>query len=82
MNEIPNQEVLAKMWAMVLPYIGGAWEMLQQVWNESPTPVLIGIIVGILLARVARGILIVGAIAVCAIVAVRLFGLNIPGLPG
>ncbi|AOJ79200.1 hypothetical protein WS86_00205 (plasmid) [Burkholderia savannae] len=80
MNELPSQEIVAQVWAMVSPYISGGWAMLQCLWNESPKPVLIGVVVGMLLARVVRGILIVGVVAACAMVAVRVFGVAVPGL--
>jgi len=65
---------------MVSPYVGGAWAALQRIFAETPTPLLIGIVVGLLLARVLRGVLIVAGLAAVVFVAVRVFGIAVPGL--
>lgn len=80
MDNLPIDALLMQMWQMVSPYVGGAWAMLQRIYAETPTPLLIGIVVGLLLARVLRGVLIVAGLAAVAFVAVRFFGIPVPGL--
>lgn len=72
--------LLTQIWQMVSPYVGGAWAALQRIFAETPTPLLIGIVVGLLLARVLRGVLIVAGLAAAVFVAVRVFGIAVPGL--
>ncbi|MFX3569323.1 MULTISPECIES: hypothetical protein [Comamonadaceae] len=72
--------MLTQIWQMVSPYVGGAWAALQRIFAETPTPLLIGIVVGLLLARVLRGVLIVAGLAAVVFVAVRVFGIAVPGL--
>lgn len=72
--------LLTQIWQMVSPYVGGAWAALQRIFAETPTPLLIGIVVGLLLARVLRGLLIVAGLAAVVFVAVRVFGIAVPGL--
>ncbi|MCQ6964082.1 MULTISPECIES: hypothetical protein [Betaproteobacteria] len=72
--------LLTQIWQMVSPYVGGAWAALQRIFAETPTPLLIGIVVGLLLARVLRGVLIVAGLAAVVFVAVRVFGIAVPGL--
>jgi hypothetical protein len=67
-------------WQMVSPYVSGAWAVLQRIFTETPTPLLIGIAVGLLLARVLRGVLVVAGLAALVFVAVRVFGIVVPGL--
>lgn len=80
MDNLPMDALLLQAWQMVSPYVGGAWATLQRIYAETPTPLLIGVVVGLLLARVLRGILIVAGLAAVMFVAVRLFGIAVPGL--
>ena len=52
MDNLPMDALLTQIWQMVSPYVGGAWAALQRIFAETPTPLLIGIVVGLLLARV------------------------------
>ncbi len=72
--------LLTQRWQMVSPYLVGACAALQRIFAETPTPLLIGIVVGLLLARVLRGVLIVAGLAAVVFVAVRVFGIAVPGL--
>ena len=65
---------------MVALYVGEAWAALQHIIEEAPTSLLVGIVVGLLLARVVRSVLIVAALVVLAFAATRLFGMGTPGL--
>ncbi len=80
MDNLPMDALLTQIWQMVSPYVGGAWAALQRIFAENPTPLLIGIVVGLLLARVLRGVLIVAGLAAVVFVAVRVFGIAVPGL--
>ncbi len=80
MDNLPTDALLTQIWQMVSPYVGGAWAALQRIFAETPTPLLIGIVVGLLLARVLRGVLIVAGLAAVVFVAVRVFGIAVPGL--
>lgn len=80
MDNLPIDALLTQIWQMVSPYVGGAWAALQRIFAETPTPLLIGIVVGLLLARVLRGVLIVAGLAAVVFVAVRVFGIAVPGL--
>lgn len=80
MDNLPMDALLTQVWQMVSPYVGGAWAALQRIFAETPTPLLIGIVVGLLLARVLRGVLIVAGLAAVVFVAVRVFGIAVPGL--
>ncbi|ANC47557.1 hypothetical protein N5D77_24300 [Comamonas thiooxydans] len=80
MDNLPMDAMLTQIWQMVSPYVGGAWAALQRIFAETPTPLLIGIVVGLLLARVLRGVLIVAGLAAVVFVAVRVFGIAVPGL--
>ena len=80
MDNLPMDAMLTQIWQMVSPYVGGAWAALQRIFAETPTPLLIGIVVGLLLARVLRGVLIVAGLAAGVFVAVRVFGIAVPGL--
>lgn len=80
MDNLPMDTLLTQIWQMVSPYMGGAWAALQRIFAETPTPLLIGIVVGLLLARVLRGVLIVAGLAAVVFVAVRVFGIAVPGL--
>lgn len=80
MDNLPMDALLTQIWQMVSPYVGGAWTALQRIFAETPTPLLIGIVVGLLLARVLRGVLIVAGLAAVVFVAVRVFGIAVPGL--
>lgn len=80
MDNLPMDALLTQIWQMVSPYVGGAWAALQRIFAETPTPLLIGIVVGLLLARVLRGVLIVAGLAAVVFVAVRVFGIAVPGL--
>ena len=80
MDNLPMDALLTQIWQMVSPYVGGAWAALQRIFAETPTPLLIGIVVGLLLARVLRGVLIVAGLAAVVFVAVRVFGFAVPGL--
>ena len=80
MDNLPMDALLTQIWQMVSPYVGGAWAALQRIFAETPTPLLIGIVVGLLLARVLRGVLIVAGLAAVVFVAVRVFGSAVPGL--
>lgn len=80
MDNLPMDALLTQIWQMVSPYVGGAWAALQRIFAETPTPLLIGIVVGLLLARVLRGLLIVAGLAAVVFVAVRVFGIAVPGL--
>ena len=80
MDNLPMDALLTQIWQMVSPYVGGAWAALQRIFAETPTPLLIGIVVGLLLARVLRGALIVAGLAAVVFVAVRVFGIAVPGL--
>lgn len=80
MDNLPIDALLLQVWQMVSPYVGGAWATLQRIYAETPTPLLIGVVVGLLLARVLRGILIVAGLAAVVFVAVRVFGIAVPGL--
>jgi len=80
MDNLPMDALLTQIWQMVSPYVGGAWAALQRIFAETPTPLLIGIVVGLLLARVLRGVLIVAGLAAVGFVAVRVFGIAVPGL--
>ena len=79
MDNLPMDALLTQIWQMVSPYVGGAWAALQRIFAETPTPLLIGIVVGLLLARVLRGVLIVAGLAAVVFVAVRVFGIAVPG---
>jgi hypothetical protein len=78
MNNLPMDMLLTQVWEMVLLYAGGAWAALQRIYAETPAPLLVGILVGLLLARVLRGLLIVAGLVVVVIVAVRVFGIAMP----
>ena len=80
MDNLPMDALLTQIWQMVSPYVGGAWAALQRIFAETPTPLLIGIVVGLLIARVQRGELIVAGLAAVVFVAVRVFGIAVPGL--
>lgn len=80
MDNLPMDALLTQIWQMVSPYVGGAWAALQRIFAETPTPLLIDIVVGLLLARVLRGVLIVAGLAAVVFVAVRVFGIAVPGL--
>ena len=80
MDNLPMDALLTQIWQMVSPYVGGVWAALQRIFAETPTPLLIGIVVGLLLARVLRGVLIVAGLAAVVFVAVRVFGIAVPGL--
>lgn len=80
MDNLLIDTLLTQVWKMVSPYVGGAWATLQRIYAETPTPLLIGVVVGLLLARVLRGILIVAGLAAVVFVAVRMFGVAVPGL--
>ena len=80
MDNLPMDALLTQIWQMVSPYVGGAWAALQRIFAETPTPLLIGIVGGLLLARVLRGVLIVAGLAAVVFVAVRVFGIAVPGL--
>jgi len=84
MDNLPMDALLTQIWQMASPYVGGAWAALQRIFAETPTPLLIGIVVGLLLARVLRGVLrgvlIVAGLAAVVFVAVRGFGIAVPGL--
>ena len=80
MDNLPIDALLTQIWQMVSPYLGGVWATLQRIYAETPTTLLIGVVVGLLLARVLRGLLIVAGLAAVAFVAVRLFGISVPGL--
>lgn len=80
MDNLPIDTLFMQVWQMISPYVGGAWAMLQRIYAETPTPLLIGIVVGLLLARVLRGLLIVAGLAAVLFVAVRFFGISVPGL--
>ena len=80
MDNLLIDTLLTQIWKMVSPYVGGAWATLQRIYAETPTPLLIGVVVGLLLARVLRGILIVAGLAAVVFVAVRMFGVAVPGL--
>ena len=80
MDNLPMDALLTQIWQMVSPYVGGAWAALQRIFAETPTPLLVGIVVGLLLARVLRGVLIVAGLAAVVFVAVRVFGIAVPGL--
>ena len=80
MDNLPMDALLTQIWQMVSPYVGGAWAALQRIFAQTPTPLLIGIVVGLLLARVLRGVLIVAGLAAVVFVAVRVFGIAVPGL--
>ncbi len=80
MDNLPMDALLTQIWQMASPYVGGAWAALQRIFAETPTPLLIGIVVGLLLARVLRGVLIVAGLAAVVFVAVRVFGIAVPGL--
>lgn len=80
MDNLPMDALLTQIWQMVSPYVGGAWAALQRIFAETPTPLLIGIVVGLLLARVLRGVLIVAGLVAVVFVAVRVFGIAVPGL--
>lgn len=71
--------LLAQLWEMLYPYVGDAWSTLQRIYAETPTPLLIGIVVGLLLVRVLRGILVVVCLAALVFVAARMFGIAVPG---
>lgn len=79
MDNLPIDALLLQVWQMA-PYVGGAWATLQRIYAETPTPLLIGVVVGLLLARVLRGILIVAGLAAVVFVAARVFGIAVPGL--
>lgn len=80
MDNLPMDALLTQIWQMVSPYVGGAWAALQRIFAETPAPLLIGIVVGLLLARVLRGVLVVAGLAAVVFVAVRVFGIAVPGL--
>ncbi len=80
MDNLPMDALLTQIWQMVSPYVGGAWAALQRIFAETPTPLLSGIVVGLLLSRVLRGVLIVAGLAAVVFVAVRVFGIAVPGL--
>lgn len=80
MDNLPIDQLLTQIWQMVYPYVGGAWEALQRIFNETPTPLLIGVIVGLLLARVLRSMLVVAGLAAVVFVAVKVFGVSLPVL--
>jgi hypothetical protein len=80
MDNLPIDALLLQVWQMVSPYVGGVWATLQRIYAETPTPLLIGVVVGLLLARVLRGILIVAGLAAVVFVAVRVFGIAVPSL--
>ena len=80
MDNVPTDALLLQVWQMLSPYVGGAWAMLQKIYAETPTPLLIGIIVGLLFARVVRSLLIVMGLIAVAFVAARIFGISVPGL--
>lgn len=80
MDNLLIDTLLTQIWKMVSPYVGGAWATLQRIYAETPTSLLIGVVVGLLLARVLRGILIVAGLAAVVFVAVRMFGVAVPGL--
>lgn len=80
MNNLPIDALLTQTWQMTSPYVSAAWEALQRIYAGAPTPLLIGIVVGLLLARVLRGVLIVAGLVAVALVAVRVFGIALPGV--
>lgn len=49
-------------------------------YAETPAPLLIGIVVGLLSARILRVLLIVAGVAAVLFVAVRVFGITVPSL--
>lgn len=79
-DNLPMDALLLQVWQMVSHYVGGPWATLQRLYAETPTPLVIGVVVGLLLARVLRGILIVVGLAAVVFVAVRVFGIAVPGL--
>jgi hypothetical protein len=80
MNDLPLDALLAHLWAAVAPYLGAGWAVLQRIWVEAPTPLLTGVIVGMLLTRVLRGVLIVAGLAAMGFVALHVLGISLPSM--
>lgn len=80
MDNLPIDALLLQVWQMVSAYVDGAWATLQRIYAETPAPLLIGIVVGLLLARILRVLLIVAGVAAVLFVAVRVFGITVPSL--
>lgn len=71
--------MLGQIWQVVAPYLIGAWELLKKIWAEAPMPLLIGVILGLLLGRLVKAALIVMGVAAVVYLAVRVFGVPVPG---
>ncbi|WP_459203456.1 hypothetical protein ACQVRV_00320 (plasmid) [Ralstonia pseudosolanacearum] len=66
MSDLPMDALLGQVWAMAAPYLGGAWDMLQRAWADAPKSLLIGIVLGLVLARLLRALLIVAGLGALA----------------
>ena len=80
MDNLPMNTVLTQIWQTVSPYVSGAWTTLQRIFAETPTPLLVGVIVGLLLTRLLHGVLLLAGLVALGFVAVRVFGIAVPGL--
>ena len=64
MDNLPMEALLTQIGQMVALYVGEAWAALQHILEEAPTSLLVGMVVGLLLAREVRSVLIVAALVV------------------
>ncbi|MCW5220934.1 hypothetical protein [Verminephrobacter aporrectodeae] len=79
MNDLPVGDMLAQAWAMLASHLGSAWSWLQRIWDEAPVPLLLGIVIGLVLARLLRSLLLVIGLIAVAFVVVRMAGISVPG---
>jgi hypothetical protein len=78
MDNLPFDSLFKEIWAMVSPYVGNVWAVVQRIFGDiPPTPLLIGVVLGMLFSTVFRGLLVVVGLAVAVFLAVR-FGFVAP----
>lgn len=76
----PLDVLLMQLWQPLAPYVANAWVLLQRLYADAPTSLLVGVAIGFVFSKLLRIVLTVVLVGVLVLVAARVFGVPVPGL--
>lgn len=76
----PLDVLLMQLWQPIAPYVNNAWVLLQRLYADAPSSLLVGVALGFVFSKLLRIVLTVVLVGVLALVAARVLGIAVPGL--
>lgn len=71
------ETLIAQFWQFALRLAAQAWGYLQPIYEQAPTSLLLGIVIGLLAAQMLRGFLVVVVVGTLVFFGLNLLGISI-----